>query len=61
MVDRARDAMIAISFLWVVFGFVVAGRVVARHRGIGLGLDDVLAVAAFVSASWGDAAVADGF
>ncbi|KAK4651941.1 hypothetical protein QC762_606935 [Podospora pseudocomata] len=47
MVDRARDAMIAISFLWVVFGFVVAGRVVARHRGIGLGLDDVLAVAAF--------------
>ncbi|KAK4196581.1 hypothetical protein QBC40DRAFT_287048 [Triangularia verruculosa] len=47
MVKRARDAMIAISILWVVFGFILAGRMFARHRGIGIGLDDILAVVAF--------------
>ncbi|KAK4176959.1 hypothetical protein QBC36DRAFT_141369 [Triangularia setosa] len=47
MVDAARDSLIAISFLWVMFGLVVAGRIFARYRGIGIGPDDILAVVAF--------------
>lgn len=48
MTDSARDAIIGISFLWALFGFVVFFRLLGRWRGIGLGVDDVLAVVAFI-------------
>ncbi|KAF4459441.1 integral membrane [Fusarium albosuccineum] len=48
MVPKARDALIAISFLWVIFAIVVFLRLLGRIRGIGLGVDDILAAVALV-------------
>ena len=48
MTASARDSLIAIAFLWVLFGIVVSFRVFGRIRGVGIGADDVLAVTAFV-------------
>ncbi|GKT54356.1 hypothetical protein ColTof4_06500 [Colletotrichum tofieldiae] len=46
MTTSARDSLIAICFLWVLFASVVAARVWGRFRGIGIGGDDVLALVA---------------
>ena len=51
MTDTARDALIGICFLYVINGVVVIFRLLGRVRGIGIGVDDVLAVAAFVCIS----------
>ncbi|OSS51115.1 hypothetical protein B5807_04610 [Epicoccum nigrum] len=52
MTGSARDSLIAIAVLWVLFAITVAFRFAGRMRGIGLGLDDVLsAVALVMSAS----------
>ncbi|KAK4189410.1 hypothetical protein QBC35DRAFT_514007 [Podospora australis] len=48
MTDKGRDALIGISFLCALFGFVVFFRLLGRWRGIGFGLDDILAVVAFI-------------
>ena len=48
MTASARDSLIAIAFLWVLFGIVVSFRVFGRIRGVGIGADDILAVTAFV-------------
>ena len=48
MTTSARDSLIAISFLWVLFGVVVGFRLLGRIRGIGIGADDILALSAFV-------------
>ncbi|KAK4458579.1 hypothetical protein QBC42DRAFT_340937 [Cladorrhinum samala] len=48
MTDTARDALIGICFLYVINGVVVIFRLLGRVRGIGIGVDDVLAVAAFL-------------
>ncbi|KAK4159810.1 hypothetical protein QBC43DRAFT_271562 [Cladorrhinum sp. PSN259] len=48
MTKNARDALIGISFLWCINGFVVFFRLVGRVRGIGIGADDILAVVAFL-------------
>ncbi|KAK3989319.1 hypothetical protein QBC44DRAFT_291130 [Cladorrhinum sp. PSN332] len=50
MTNSARDALIGISFLWAINGVVVFFRLLGRFRGIGIGLDDVLAVVAFAFA-----------
>lgn len=47
----ARDSLIAVSVLWVVFAAVVGFRIYGRLRGPGLAVDDILAVAALVSGS----------
>ena len=49
MTTSARDSLIAIAVLWVLFGIVVGFRLLGRIRGIGIGLDDILALSAFVS------------
>lgn len=49
MTGSARDSLIAISVLWVLFAITVAFRFAGRMRGIGLGLDDVLSAVALVS------------
>ena len=48
MVDKARDSLIAISFLWLLFATVVFFRLLGRFRGIGIGVDDILALVALV-------------
>lgn len=49
MTASARDSMIAMSVLWLLFVVVVGFRLRGRMRGPGLGLDDCLSVAALVS------------
>lgn len=49
MTGSARDSLIAISVLWIVFATTVGFRVLGRIRGIGLGLDDILSVVSLVS------------
>lgn len=49
MTGSARDSLIAISVLWVLFAVTVGFRLVGRIRGMGLGLDDILSVVALVS------------
>lgn len=49
MTGSARDSLIAISVLWVVFATVVGFRLLGRFQGMGLGVDDMLSVAALVS------------
>lgn len=48
MTRAARDSMIAMCVLWVVFAIVVGFRVRGRYRGPGIGLDDCLSVSALV-------------
>lgn len=48
MTDQARDALITISVLWVVFAIVVGLRWFGRFRGAGIGVDDVLSLVALV-------------
>lgn len=48
MTPPARDALIAISFLWVLFLTVVTLRLVGRAKGAGIGADDVLSAVACV-------------
>lgn len=48
MTRQARDALIAISVLWVVCAIVVVFRVVGRFRGAGISFDDVLSFLALV-------------
>jgi len=48
MTTKARDALIAIAILWVVFAAVVFLRLVGRLRGAGIGPDDVLSCVALV-------------
>jgi uncharacterized transporter YbjL len=57
MTGSARDSLIAIAVLWVLFAITVAFRFAGRMRGIGLGLDDVLSAVALVSAFSGMAIV----
>lgn len=49
MTGSARDSLIAMSFLWLLFAGVVGFRLRGRMRGPGLGLDDILAIVALVS------------
>ncbi len=42
MTNSARDALIPISVLWVLFLLTVGFRLLGRVRGIGLGADDIL-------------------
>jgi len=44
----ARDSLIAIAILWVMFAITVGFRFLGRLRGIGLGLDDILSAVALV-------------
>ena len=48
MTGSARDSVIAIACLWVLFGVVVFFRLLGRIRGVGIGADDILALIAFV-------------
>ncbi|KAK4247432.1 integral membrane [Corynascus novoguineensis] len=48
MVGSARDSLIGICFLWTIFGVVVFFRLLGRIRGVGIGADDVLSLAAFL-------------
>ncbi|PSN62049.1 hypothetical protein BS50DRAFT_532882 [Corynespora cassiicola Philippines] len=48
MTQSARDSLIAISVLWVLFAITVGFRVIGRFRGIGLGTDDILSISALV-------------
>ncbi|KAM5349722.1 hypothetical protein ACJ41O_006227 [Fusarium nematophilum] len=48
MVGKARDSLIAISFLWILFATVVFFRLLGRFRGIGIGVDDILAFVALI-------------
>jgi hypothetical protein len=48
MTGSARDSLIAISVLWVVFAVIVGFRLLGRFQGMGFGLDDVLSVVALV-------------
>lgn len=49
MTGSARDSLIAIAVLWVIFAITVGFRFLGRLRGIGLGLDDILSAVALVS------------
>lgn len=51
MTDSARDSLIAMSVLWLLFISVVAFRLRGRQQGPGIGLDDCLSVAALVSSN----------
>ncbi|KAM0723252.1 hypothetical protein Q7P37_001453 [Cladosporium fusiforme] len=51
MTGQARDALIAMSVLWVLFASTVFFRLLGRFRGAGIGADDVLSFAALVMAS----------
>lgn len=51
MTETARDALIGICLLYAINGVVVFFRLLGRLRGIGIGVDDYLAVAAFVRIS----------
>jgi hypothetical protein len=48
MTRQARDSLIAVAVLWVVFAVVVVFRVLGRVRGAGIGLDDILSCVALV-------------
>lgn len=48
MTTSARDSLIAIACLWVLFGIVVGFRLLGRIRGIGIGPDDIFSLSAFV-------------
>ena len=48
MTRQARDALITIAVLWVIFAAVVFMRLVGRLRGAGIGPDDVLSCVALV-------------
>lgn len=48
MTGSARDSLIAISVLWVLFAVTVGFRLAGRLRGMGIGADDVLSVVALV-------------
>lgn len=49
MTTPARDALIAISFLWLLFLAVVCLRLIGRTKGAGIGADDILSAVACVS------------
>jgi hypothetical protein len=49
MTRQARDALIAMSVLWVLFAIVVVFRLLGRVRGAGIGPDDILSCVACVS------------
>lgn len=51
MTGSARDSLIAISVLWVLFAVTVGFRLLGRVRGMGLGADDLLSVIALVGQS----------
>lgn len=57
MTGSARDSLIAIAVLWVLFAITVAFRFAGRLRGIGIGFDDVLSACALVSTFSGMAVV----
>jgi hypothetical protein len=48
MTKQARDALITIAVLWVLFAAVVFMRLLGRLRGAGIGPDDVLSCVALV-------------
>lgn len=48
MTRQARDALITIAVLWVIFAAVVFMRLIGRLRGAGIGPDDVLSCVALV-------------
>jgi hypothetical protein len=48
MTRQARDALITIAVLWIIFAAVVCLRLVGRLRGAGIGPDDVLSCVALV-------------
>jgi len=48
MTKQARDALITIAVLWVLFAAVVFFRLLGRLRGAGIGPDDVLSCVALV-------------
>jgi hypothetical protein len=48
MTGSARDSLIAMSVLWVVFTSAVVFRVYGRMRGPGMGVDDIFAIVAVV-------------
>lgn len=49
MTGEARDALIAICVLWILFAATVFFRMLGRIRGAGVGADDVLSLIALVS------------
>lgn len=49
MTGEARDALIAICVLWVLFAATVFFRMLGRIRGAGVGADDILSLIALVS------------
>lgn len=49
MTASARNSLIAISVLWVLFASTVVFRLLGRIQGVGIGLDDILSVVALVS------------
>ena len=49
--DSARDSLIGIAFLCALNALVVGLRLLARYRGAGIGIDDILATIAFVRPS----------
>ncbi|KAF2994180.1 hypothetical protein E8E13_001719 [Curvularia kusanoi] len=51
MTGSARDSLIAIAVLWVLFAITVAFRFTGRIKGIGLGFDDVLSAVALILSS----------
>ncbi|KAJ4403693.1 hypothetical protein N0V91_006393 [Didymella pomorum] len=51
MTGSARDSLIAIAVLWVLFAVTVVFRFIGRIRGIGLGLDDILSAVALILSS----------
>lgn len=48
MTSSARDSLIAIVFLWVLFGVIVFFRLLGRIQGVGIGPDDLLSLTALV-------------
>lgn len=48
MTGSARGSLIAICVLWALVAAVVFFRLLGRHRGVGIGLDDILAAVSFV-------------
>lgn len=48
MTTSARDSLVAISVLWVLFAVVVGFRLVGRIKGVGVGADDIFALSGCV-------------
>lgn len=48
MTSSARDSLIAIVFLWVLFGVIVFFRLLGRIQGVGIGPDDLLSLTALI-------------